>query len=64
MNKRVGNIEINSVEGSAWLTVTYHHNADVMDSIQLKSVEDMRDLQYAVGEALNEFNRWVTLHCR
>src|SRR5688572_26899714 len=59
MRKRVGNIEIHSNIDSTWTKVIYHCNDSVHDEIQMRSREDIVDLQYALSAALREMDNWA-----
>ncbi len=58
MNKRIGNIEIQRQPGSDWALVKMHYNSSNCAEIQLRSIEDVRDLQYGIQEVLREMSHW------
>jgi hypothetical protein len=48
-NKRIGNLEITTYRDSEWVHITMHYNASVTAQIELRSNEDVLDLEYAIA---------------
>jgi len=47
MKKRIGDIEISGT-GNRW-QIRVHHNTSIHETIEIKSEEDLRDLEYAIS---------------
>lgn len=52
--KRVGRFEIRTFADSDWVTVKYHYNDSVSAEIEMRSVNDIFDLQHALSCVLRE----------
>jgi len=57
IHERIGNIQIDIT--TDWTTITYWNNGSVKDEINLKSKEDVYDLEYAVKCIINEIKNEV-----